>query len=408
MIIDEFKFNIICVGSSYWDDTWRRRQYMTTALSKTCKVLYLEPCFSIKEFWRFIKDFIKYYLFSKMKVINKNLYVFPLLALFPFGRIKLFSSLNKIWLLFFVKKIQKRLNLDRPILIIWDFWEGDKFIGNLGEILSVYDCYDEFSTYSSNKSRKILCRNKEEQICRKVDLIFVTSKNLLNSKKVFNRSIFHISNGVDINLYSNQENLIKNDPLIDLPHPRIGYMISNFAENAGKTDFSLIEYMATSRKDWTIEIVGKYDEKDAVFKKLGALANVHFTGFVQRRYLPNYIMNFDVAIIPFLINEQTNNIFPLKIFEYFACGKPVVSTAIPDLVYYNSVFPGIIKISHNYDNFILNIESLLLDDSKFQKERRLSIANENSWEKKASQILEIIDTEIKSDILLFPDEIYKN
>src|SRR5206468_2969796 len=90
--------------------------------------------------------------------------------------------------------------------------------------------------------------------------------------------------------------------------------------------------LATERGDWTLLLVGPARD-DAVeqLARLTALPNVHWTGWKPYQTLPAYVAAFDVGLCPYLANRYTQNVFPLKVYEYLSAGKPVVASGTPSL-----------------------------------------------------------------------------
>jgi len=105
--------------------------------------------------------------------------------------------------------------------------------------------------------------------------------------------------------------------------PLIGF----FGVIADWVDLDLIRFLADSRPNWDLVLIGKVVTDTRIFD--GA-SNIHMIGRKQYQQLPNYAKAFDVAILPFTINELTLAANPLKMREYLAAGLPVVSSAIPE------------------------------------------------------------------------------
>ena len=104
--------------------------------------------------------------------------------------------------------------------------------------------------------------------------------------------------------------------------------------------------------------------------------NLYFLGGKNYKYLPNYTKAFDICMMPFAMNELTKNINPTKLLEYLAAGKPVISTAIPDVIKYYS---GLVEIAHTKEEFVELAEKLLREDGRERILRGIERAQQSSW-----------------------------
>ena len=108
------------------------------------------------------------------------------------------------------------------------------------------------------------------------------------------------------------------------------------------------------------------------------IPNLHFLGVRNYKEMPAYIDNFDVCVIPFMVSELIHCVNPVKLYEYFAFGKPVVATDMPEV----GRFAEVCYISRSKEEFLANVEMALAEDNDGQTrkmERRLEIARGNTW-----------------------------
>ncbi len=164
--------------------------------------------------------------------------------------------------------------------------------------------------------------------------MLVTSAALLESKGRFNECTFLVPNAVDYEGFQAALRTAGADalagPLAELaaaPRPRIGYV---GALNE-KIDFDLLASVARRRPEWHFVLVGGLDLTGNPHKAdgLAALPNVHWTGRVGVEQVPHAIAAMDVCLLPYEQNPWTAAIDSLKLYEYFACGRPVVATDVP-------------------------------------------------------------------------------
>ena len=196
-------------------------------------------------------------------------------------------------------------------------------------------------------------------------------------------------NGVDYEHFNNTQKDFKYEKsfeeIIKQKKPIIGY----YGAIASWFDYEIIKELAQKRPDYNIVLFGiKYD---ATFDKsnLGKYTNIYFLGSKGYNELPYYAKYFSVCTIPFLINEITQATSPLKLFEYMALEKPIVTTDMKECRKYKSVM-----IAKNSKDFINLIDKAIALNSKDNKENLKKIkkeALENTWEAKAKTIINLLE-----------------
>ena len=150
-------------------------------------------------------------------------------------------------------------------------------------------------------------------------------------------------------------------------------------------DYELIRKLAVLRPNYNIVLIGsKYDDS-LENSKIEELENVYFLGTRAYNVLKNYAKHFDVCTVPFIINDITKSTSPLKIFEYMALEKPIVTTAMDECKKYKSIY-----IANNAEEFIQLVdETLKLNKDKDSKyyDMLKKEAMQNSWQNKVTQII---------------------
>jgi len=133
-------------------------------------------------------------------------------------------------------------------------------------------------------------------------------------------------------------------------------------------------------------LIGLDYDKTLGESKILELENVHYLGKKEYKDLPQYLNNFDICIIPFLINEITLSTSPVKAFEYMAAKKPIITTDLPECRKYQSILIG-----KTHEEFL---EKVSLLEEKIKDKEYLSIldkeARENTWENKFKKLIELI------------------
>ena len=159
-----------------------------------------------------------------------------------------------------------------------------------------------------------------------------------------------------------------------------------------RINYGLLSAIADSYPDKTLVLVGPYQE-DLVDKAgLTNRKNVVLTGSKHISMLPQYVHFMDTLIIPFYCNQLTKSIYPLKINEYLASGRSVISTNFSvDIV----GFKDVIHLVDCDDSFIAKIPEAIKDKQPKDVQQRIAIAKTNTWEKRVQQFWNIIDQQTK-------------
>ena len=204
-------------------------------------------------------------------------------------------------------------------------------------------------------------------------------------KKRGNEKLAFSCNGVNIEHFKNIDDDFVFDKeyenIIKMGKPIIGY----YGALASWFDYDLIKHLAAKRPEYNIVLFGvKYD--DSLDKSdINKYSNIHFLGSKNYNVLQNYASKFSVCTIPFLINDITKATSPVKLFEYMALGKPIVTTAMPECQKYKSVL-----ISNNLDEFVNLLDNAInIKDPNYFKLLEKE-ALENTWYEKAKIIINLI------------------
>ena len=253
----------------------------------------------------------------------------------------------------------------------------------------VYQYIDEISDDLSGFKIPQKTWEKHYNILKDERCIVIPSATKLENdvKKYRSKNYKLVTNGVELvhfrqNVdYEAYPDTIKK--VVDRNKPVIGY----FGAFASWFDYELVVKLATQRKDLEIVLLGW--DYDGTIKKyqLEEYENITVLGPIDYKELPKYASCFSVSTIPFVINEITESTSPIKLFEYMAMGKPIVTTAMPECRKYQSVLIG-----EDHDDFIAQIEKALkLHSDKNYLKLLHKEAEENSWDAKARDIAEMIE-----------------
>jgi glycosyltransferase involved in cell wall biosynthesis len=224
----------------------------------------------------------------------------------------------------------------------------------------------------------------QPDIIRKADLVVTNSDFFANYARKTNPNSHMIGQGCDLTMYNDKNGKLKiPDDIINIKRPIIGYV--GFLTTI-RLDIEILIYIAEQKPEWSVVLVGPEDEN---FKnsKLHQLKNVYFLGRKEPKELAAYIKGFDVALNPQLVNEITDINYPLKIDEYLAMGKPTVATKTTFMEY----FRGYTYLPSTKEEYVIEIEKALKEDSPELQIRRIAYASKHTWENFVNKIYKHVE-----------------
>ncbi|MFQ5853049.1 MAG: glycosyltransferase [Candidatus Binatia bacterium] len=365
------KPSVICFGED-WNRHPGSAQDIMERLSSTRKVLWIDslglrrPRLTLEDAKRIITKITNWIKGAKHE--GDTLVVYTPLVL-PFYGSRTARKINAIILRMAITRLIRKNDASQPVLWI-SCPAAEGVVGSLGEVKSIYYCADEHSVFPGLSKETVTAL--EHSLLRKVDLVIVTSKNLYDKKVVFNRNTYFIPHGVDFDHFSRAS---KPETIVPSEIDRIRKPIVGFyGLIQDLIDFELIRSVAETRADWSFVMIGPLQFDAGV---LPALPNVHFVGRRDREELPNYVKGFDVCMIPYKLVDRTIYANPLKLRQYLASGKPIVSTPLPEVKKYD----GLVKIAKNDEEFIAHVEYLLRHDSPEDGFKRMDSVREENWDR---------------------------
>ena len=257
------------------------------------------------------------------------------------------------------------------------------FTEHLSPEFVVFDCMDELSAF---KFAPAELKSMEKQLLAKADVVFTGGHSIYEAKKNQHLNIHPFPSSIDKQHFGLARQ-IKKDPeeQAHIPHPRFGF--------AGvideRLDIDLVARVAEAKPDWHFVMIGPVVKIDPA--SLPQLPNIHYLGGKDYKDLPKYIAGWDVAIIPFAMNESTKFISPTKTPEYLAAGKPVISTPIRDVVrpYADN---KLVHIAATAEEFIMYAEKELKKRSRKTWLNKVdNFLSGNSWDRTWSQMVRQIE-----------------
>jgi glycosyltransferase involved in cell wall biosynthesis len=379
-----------------WDWVWQRPQQFISRLSQRHKILFVETIAPAPDLARPLARYRTAQNFPNVTILTLQ---------FPSWR---WGDGN------YVDGERRRIvqefiagpragQFEDPVQWFYDPMAVPAFAGQMGEMLTVYDCMDELSKFRCAPPEIV---GREAELLKRADVVFTGGRKLFEAKSERNDNCHFYGCGVDCEHFGKaraEETKVPEDlvaisstgasPLAapaTLParagvlgrRPVLGY----FGVVDERMDYELIARLAEANRDWSVVMIGptmKVDEST-----LPKRPNLHWFG--QRSYmdLPAYCKGFDVCIMPFALNESTEFINPTKALEYMATGRMIVSTAVPDVV---RNFGTVVQVANDREQFV----SLCREAVERPQEERvvggLMMARENTWEQIVGRMEEQIE-----------------
>ena len=296
----------------------------------------------------------------------------------PFRSVPGVTWLNERFARWALSRAIAHLGFERYVL--WFALPHPGFLaGKLAEQGVVYYCIDDYAAHPGVDAARI--QQSDDALTRAADWVFVAPPALMPAKLKMNVSTRFSPHGVDAQLFARA-----NDPLTPVP-PQIADIrppiVGFFGSLADWVDVSLIAKLARDRPTYTVLLVGHVSTD---VSELTGLGNVRMVGAQPYESLPNWARAFDVAVIPYRRNRQVMNANPLKLREYLATGKPVVSVSTPEV----DRFAEFVAIARTDDEFVTLVDGALTEDNATARERRIQSVAASSWDVRVAQTLAVV------------------
>jgi glycosyltransferase involved in cell wall biosynthesis len=285
------------------------------------------------------------------------------------------------WLVAF-DQLRARCSLaDVVVLVQWPYWWP------LAEALRqrwnwriVYDCLDEHSAHPATGAEVIAL---EAELIRRADLVLASARALYARCSKTARRCELLPNACEYEHFARRGP--GPNPLARVRRPIVGY----YGALAEWFAPEMLEHAARHRPDWQFVLIGLNSGAD--LRTIGRYSNVHLLG--ERRYarLPAFLHGFDVATIPFRVTPLTLATNPVKLFEYFATGKPVVATALPELEGYRELC----YLAQNPAQMTAQIAEALDERPGALAQRRVEVARANTGDARVARLAALLD-EVRS------------
>jgi glycosyltransferase involved in cell wall biosynthesis len=352
---------VVVFGIVPWTPRWQRPQHFAVELVRRGhRVVYLTPHLLVdRAGWREVPDSAR-----PDGVVLAQLGAVTLDSVHRsagWSQDDLAHAHHQFW------QLLRQLRLRCPILLAQSprWWPLIRWIRERSELPLIYDCLDEHTGWDPEVAEQT--RAWEEELAAQADLVLASARRLHQRLRQHAPRAMLVPNGCDVERFepcTTPTGVLRRV----LDGPIVGYY---GAVSPAWVDASLLAGLAELRPDWNLVVIGPCDQVSAA--TLDRCRNVLRLDEVAYEELPRYCADFHVAVIPFLVNELTGATDPVKLYEYFAAGKPVVATPMPELY----PFQGLLTVAVRAGGFVEAIDRYLL--SPGEAAGRQAVAREASW-----------------------------
>ena len=328
-----------------------------------------------------------------LQPIAPNLWRLTLPAIFLpmaiYKRIGWCRALNNWAITKFVSRAIRGLGIANFVVWVYQItFEGAPLLRRSD--LIVYDCIDDWAGGATSPGERKFFARLDQSLCATADVVFFGSNALARARRPLARTSALVPQGVDLEhfLREGRDKLSAPADLASLARPRIGLV---GVLNKERIDIALLCEMARRHPEWSLALIGPvWPGLDT--ELLAKFSNIHLLGNKTKEQLGDYMAALDVCILPYLINDFTRAIFPLKLFEYLASGNPFVSTAIPAC----SEYPELIHVAASHEAFMVAVERSLLETDSVARERRVAAARANDWAVRVASKVSVVSQALAS------------
>lgn len=402
----DVSYDVIFIGLSRWDSILNSSVVnIASEWSKTSRVFYIDRPFSIKDYFiKREKEAIsknKALFFGKNKyskvVLNSNevIVVTPLLSLpinaLPEGQFyELLHSYNRRIITQTIAAIIKDFGIKNYIYFnnfIPEYF--DVFPPRIKQpLLKIYRSSDDISQEPYIAKHGV---NKEHWAINNADLVLVSSQGLQQKLSLIKEPVHLVSNAIKLELF----NSFKTDyKLEQLNGNKRKTVVFTGNVSALRFDYNLLLLLVKELPDCHFLMIGPYKENELKAAQLLNCDNIQWLGPMRIEQMANYIYQADCTIIPYLCNTLTFSIYPLKINEYLAMGKPVVSTCFSEDI---AAFSDFIYLAKTHQEFLEQLKKALAEpNDEVFKIRRKQVAQKNNWTSRVDEIKALVEAKMSS------------
>jgi UDP-galactopyranose mutase len=367
-------FDIVVFSHLRWRWVYQRPQHLLTRLAKDHRVWYMEEPVT--------EDTGKPWLETEDVAHNVSVARPHMRAEYPFFIGDQLPVLTEL-----TRDLLAERGVERVAL--WLFTPMPLPVAQVFEPLAVaYDCMDALSMFRFAPPELV---EREAQLMRWADVVFTGGPSLYRAKEGQHPNLHCFPSSIDVAHFDQARRASPAEPAdqASIPHPRLGY----FGVIDERLDYDLLATLAGARPDWQVIMVGPFAKVNP--DDLPHLPNLHYFGQQPYDDLPAYIAGWDVALMPFALNESTRFISPTKTLEYMAAGRAVVSTPIADV---QEPYGDIVYVAGGAPAYAAACEQAL-GETAIERARRQALADGvlagTSWDDTAGRMHALLDEAVR-------------
>ena len=381
--------DIVCMSFVVWDEHWGTPQQLMSRFAKSNRVLYVEQPVSVLSFFTGIRSRgavarqIERWRHGPRQVAE-NIWAAAPPPVLPMRAHKLVNMVNAFFIRRWLRSQVKKLEMQDVI-----FWNVQPTMPNIARAvkpaLTLFHCVDDFSALPHwwHQPGSLLAR--EAECCREADVVVCTARKLVETRRKHNANIHFVPNAANVDLFVQVTDPATPvpDDIGALPKPVVGiFGVIDF-----RTDVDAVAHIARQRPDWSVALVGLV-KGDVDLGALRALPNVHIFGKKPTEQLPGYLKAMDCCLIAYAMIEYNQHVFPLKLYDYMAAGKPIVASDMEEL---RPIEGEQVAIAHTPDDWVPAIQAAIAADTPERVAERQRVARGQSWDHRVDEISTIID-----------------
>ena len=373
--------DMIFVSLENWDEVWRRNQFLCAALTRRfprMKILFVGLPRNVSHDLRHGKVGAWREKATWTVPGYPNITVTHALKLLP-DTITVGRRFNEWMTRRQIRSLVNALGIKDSLLWL-NPHSAVHMAGRIKARATIYDITDDWAmapSFSDAERNRIVEQDRE--LCRRADLVIVCSEALEASRQGRCKRLQLLPNGVDSAHYAAIPDRTQNGAH---PRPVFGYTGTIHAD---RFDVELVINLARAFAHGSVVLVGPDHLTPAEKARLAWPGNIHMTGPVAYAQIPEVMAQFDVCIVPHVESKFTNSLNPLKLWEYLASGKPIVSTAVAGF----RSFPHLCRIATGPEAFVRECGRALEEDGAKINERRAE-AQKHSWDHRCDRLLEAL------------------
>ncbi len=373
--------DLIFVSLEDWDEVWRRNQFLCAGLARRFpdrKILFVGLPRDVSHGLRrgrlgalraaplrAVPEYPNITLLHPLKVFPNTL---------PWGR-----RANEALARRQVQRAASALGITRPLLWL-NPHSAVHMAGRMGERAVVYDITDDWISLTQKEWLRRLTTAQDAALCGRADAVIVCSQKLFDMKRSLTENLHLVPNGVDAAHYRRVQDTVAplSEATAGWARPVLGYTGTIHPD---RVDVGLVEALARRFAHGTVALVGPNHLPAPDEARLRALGNVQLTGPVPYAQVPDYMRAFDVCITPHQMTPFTESLNPIKLWEYLAGGKPIVSMDVAGFRDY----PQFVRIAATTETFLEACEAALAEGQTGQAARQTE-TQQHSWESRLDAV----------------------